>query len=181
MDDVLEPCAAQERGGERAPVPGRAGDRERLVVRDLAGDAVAELVVGHVQRALDVALLPFVVLAHVEEGHVARAQPPRELGRIDRRRGLGLQPGRLPCADPARDEALQTAEPDRLEVPRERARVRVARGQDDDVGLGLDDAEPKTLEDIGRRLGLTRERVRQIETEALKRLAKLREMEAVEL
>ena len=36
-----------------------------------------------------------------------------------------------------------------------------------------------TLEDIGRRLGLTRERVRQIETEALKRLARLREMEAV--
>ena len=28
---------------------------------------------------------------------------------------------------------------------------------------GLDDAEPKTLEEIGRRLGLTRERVRQIE------------------
>src|SRR5437899_4431211 len=46
---------------------------------------------------------------------------------------------------------------------------------------GLTDAEPKTLEDIGRRLGLTRERVRQIETEALKRLAKLREMEAVTL
>ena len=44
---------------------------------------------------------------------------------------------------------------------------------------GLDDAEPKTLEEIGRRLGLTRERVRQIETEALKRLARLREMEAV--
>ena len=37
---------------------------------------------------------------------------------------------------------------------------------------GLDDAEPKTLEEIGRRLGLTRERVRQIETEALKRLAR---------
>jgi RNA polymerase primary sigma factor len=46
---------------------------------------------------------------------------------------------------------------------------------------GLADAEPKTLEEIGRRLGLTRERVRQIETEALKRLAKLREMEAVAL
>jgi RNA polymerase primary sigma factor len=44
---------------------------------------------------------------------------------------------------------------------------------------GLADAEPKTLEDIGRRLGLTRERVRQIETEALKRLARLREMEPV--
>jgi RNA polymerase primary sigma factor len=46
---------------------------------------------------------------------------------------------------------------------------------------GLDDAEPKTLEEIGRRLGLTRERVRQIETEALKRLARLREMESVAL
>jgi len=44
---------------------------------------------------------------------------------------------------------------------------------------GLDDAEPKTLEEIGRRLGLTRERVRQIEVEALKRLATLHEMEAV--
>jgi RNA polymerase primary sigma factor len=44
---------------------------------------------------------------------------------------------------------------------------------------GLDDADPKTLEEIGRRLGLTRERVRQIEVEALKRLATLHEMEAV--
>jgi RNA polymerase primary sigma factor len=44
---------------------------------------------------------------------------------------------------------------------------------------GLTDAEPKTLEEIGRRLGLTRERVRQIENEALKRLARLREMEPV--
>ena len=44
---------------------------------------------------------------------------------------------------------------------------------------GLDDAEPKTLEEIGRRLGLTRERVRQIEVEALKRLGKLHEMESV--
>jgi RNA polymerase primary sigma factor len=42
---------------------------------------------------------------------------------------------------------------------------------------GLDDADPKTLEDIGRRLGLTRERVRQIEVETLRRLACLREMQ----
>ena len=44
---------------------------------------------------------------------------------------------------------------------------------------GLADADPKTLEEIGRRLGLTRERVRQIEVEALKRLATLHEMESV--
>jgi RNA polymerase primary sigma factor len=42
---------------------------------------------------------------------------------------------------------------------------------------GLVDEEPKTLEDIGRRLGLTRERVRQIELEALRHLAGLREMQ----
>jgi RNA polymerase primary sigma factor len=42
---------------------------------------------------------------------------------------------------------------------------------------GLLDEEPKTLEEIGRQLGLTRERVRQIEVETLRRLAGLREME----
>jgi RNA polymerase primary sigma factor len=42
---------------------------------------------------------------------------------------------------------------------------------------GLEDEDPKTLEEIGRCLGLTRERVRQIEVESLRRLAGLREME----
>jgi RNA polymerase primary sigma factor len=44
---------------------------------------------------------------------------------------------------------------------------------------GLVDEEPKTLEEIGKRLGLTRERVRQIELESLRRLANLREMQLV--
>jgi len=42
---------------------------------------------------------------------------------------------------------------------------------------GLIDEEPKTLEEIGKRLGLTRERVRQIELDSLRRLANLREMQ----
>ena len=45
---------------------------------------------------------------------------------------------------------------------------------------GLDGAEkPETLEAIGRKLGLTRERVRQIELETLRRLSALHEMMAV--
>jgi len=44
---------------------------------------------------------------------------------------------------------------------------------------GLYGSEPETLAEIGRRLGVSRERVRQLETEALRQLALLREMELV--
>src|SRR5262245_22258436 len=44
---------------------------------------------------------------------------------------------------------------------------------------GIGGAEPKTLEEIGRQLGLTRERVRQIELDSLRRLAAAREIQAV--
>jgi RNA polymerase primary sigma factor len=71
--------------------------------------------------------------------------------------------------DSLRSETLATA----LRALPERHRTVVV------LRYGLDDADPKTLEEIGRRLGLTRERVRQIEVEALKRLATLHEMEAV--
>ena len=43
----------------------------------------------------------------------------------------------------------------------------------------LVDEEPKTLEEIGKRLGLTRERIRQIELESLRRLAGQHEMQMV--
>jgi RNA polymerase primary sigma factor len=68
-----------------------------------------------------------------------------------------------------RSQALMEA----LEALSERERQVVV------LRYGLTDAEPKTLEEIGRRLGLTRERVRQIELDSLKRLATLRELESV--
>jgi RNA polymerase primary sigma factor len=45
-------------------------------------------------------------------------------------------------------------------------------------GLGNDE-DPKSLEEIGRQMGVTRERVRQIETQALGRLAEQREIAAL--
>jgi RNA polymerase primary sigma factor len=44
---------------------------------------------------------------------------------------------------------------------------------------GLDNTEPRTLEEIGRTLDLTRERVRQIEGHALKRLSRLHGIESI--
>ena len=69
-----------------------------------------------------------------------------------------------------RSEALRTA----LAALPEREREVVS------MRYGLGGSEPQTLEEIGRRLGLTRERVRQIELESLRRLSGLREMEAVD-
>jgi RNA polymerase primary sigma factor len=83
-------------------------------------------------------------------------------------------PGEGPLPDEMVEDALRSqtlAEALRALPDRHRA-VIILR-------FGLNDAEPKTLEDIGRRLGLTRERVRQIEGEALKRLASLHEMESI--
>jgi len=45
---------------------------------------------------------------------------------------------------------------------------------------GIGGNEPRTLEEIGRRLGLTRERVRQIELDSLRRLAVAHEMQSVQ-
>ena len=68
-----------------------------------------------------------------------------------------------------REEALRHA---LAELPeRERAVIQLR--------YGIDGGDPKSLEEIGRTLGLTRERVRQIESQALERLALKREIEAL--
>jgi RNA polymerase primary sigma factor len=84
----------------------------------------------------------------------------------------------VPGDDPPPDELVDTAFraqalADSLASLPDRHRLVVR------LRYGLEDGEPKTLEEIGRRLGLTRERVRQLEVEALKRLAGLHEMAAL--
>jgi RNA polymerase primary sigma factor len=69
--------------------------------------------------------------------------------------------------DTLRSEALAEA----LAILGERERAVIV------LRYGLHASEPKTLAEIGRLLGVSRERVRQLEKEALKRLAQLRETE----
>jgi RNA polymerase nonessential primary-like sigma factor len=45
--------------------------------------------------------------------------------------------------------------------------------------FGLRGFEPSTLEEVGREIGLTRERVRQIQVEALKRLREILERQGL--
>ncbi len=85
-----------------------------------------------------------------------------------------LVAGDEPLPDEVTEKRLQKEALDRaLESLPERDR-RVL-----ELRYGLRGEEPHTLEHIGRRLGITRERVRQIEIESLSRLASLREIEAV--
>ena len=44
---------------------------------------------------------------------------------------------------------------------------------------GIDGSEPQRLSETGRALGISAERVRQIENDALRRLAEVRELQGV--
>src|ERR1700712_2233449 len=72
-------------------------------------------------------------------------------------------------AESLRHEALQLG----LEALPERHR-RVL-----ELRYGLDGRDPRTLDEIGREFGLTRERIRQIEVEALRELSALREIQGL--
>jgi RNA polymerase primary sigma factor len=82
--------------------------------------------------------------------------------------GEGLLPEES-VADLLRNEALVQA----VAILGERERTVIV------LRYGLYESAPETLDEIGRRLGVSRERVRQLETAALKRLARVLEMESV--
>ena len=68
-----------------------------------------------------------------------------------------------------REEMLRRA----LEELPERERTVV------ELRYGIDGGEPTPLREIGRQLGITPERVRQIESRALGRLGRMRELDAL--
>jgi RNA polymerase sigma factor (sigma-70 family) len=85
-------------------------------------------------------------------------------------RGLGRAIDDVPLRSTGgMDQLVSLLERDKLrhgltELPERERQVLTLR-------FGLEDGEPKTLEEIGKRLGITRERVRQVEGQALARLS----------
>ena len=73
-----------------------------------------------------------------------------------------------PSADDPAEEALQSLE--RLGVRRSVASLPEPERRVVELRFGLD-GDPQPLESIGRELGISRERVRQLESDALARLA----------
>ena len=105
--------------------------------------------------------------------HRDLARPPAGRGRRRRRSATSCPPtGRAPEDEvhiSLREQALRHA----LDELPERERTVVA------LRYGIDGGEPTPLREIGRRLGITPERVRQIESKALGRLGRMRELDAL--
>jgi RNA polymerase primary sigma factor len=126
------------------------------------------------QEAAERAGLPLRQAFEVEAAARASISLDQPLGELDDALfgDMVAAEGPLPeerVEDTLRNEALGEA----LALLDERERTVLV------LRYGLYGSEPTTLDEIGRRLGVSRERVRQLETGALKRLARLREAESL--
>ena len=105
-------------------------------------------------------------------------QPGHRLARAaDRRRG-GLQPFG-PDRGPGRRGSRRRGDPDDAACGSPRRAGDLARREREvmELRFGLDDGRVRTLEEVGKAFGVTRERIRQIES---KTLAKLRHPDAAQ-
>jgi RNA polymerase primary sigma factor len=155
-------------------IPVHIGQRERKIVR---AERELAATLGRDPRDDEIARHAELPLDQVEEVRDAA----RTVTSLDRPVGeegdtaLGdLLEGGAPPVDPEVEVSLseqllrQTIE-ELPETERDVIRLR----------FGFEDDEPQPLRETGRRLGLSAERVRQIESRALKRLAMRRELEAL--
>jgi RNA polymerase primary sigma factor len=156
-------------------IPVHVVEREQKVLR-----AERELVAKHERTPSDeeIAVQSKLSLKHVREVRGAAravASLDKPVGDEDSAQfgdlfaSEGLRPDEEVEVD-LTEQALRRAVNDLPE--REQAIVKLRYGLDGDP-------EPKSLEEIGRIMGITRERVRQLEAEALRRLAEWREFEGL--
>src|SRR5436305_199365 len=156
-------------------IPVHVVEREQKVLR-----AERELVAKHERTPTDdeIAAHSKLSLKHVREVRAAArsvASLDKPVGEEDSAHFGDLFASEGPRPDEAvevelTEQALRRAVEDLPE--REQAIVKLRYGLDGDP-------EPKSLEEIGRIMGITRERVRQLEAEALRRLAEWREFEGL--
>src|SRR5438045_3821066 len=119
--------------------------------------------------------LPLKQVREVRQAARAVASLDRPVGEEGDASLIDIMAGTAPRTDEQVEVSLAEEALDRAveELPdREKEVVKLRYGLNGDQ-------DPKSLEEIGRRMGITRERVRQIESTALERLALRRELEAL--
>jgi RNA polymerase primary sigma factor len=154
-------------------VPVHLLDRERKIA-SAEHDLAARL--GRAPSELDVAEATGLSLQKIR----AIRQGPRTVASLDAPVG---EDGETSLGSLVAAEAEHTNEELEIDLRREALRQALDRleTRERDVLIlryGIDGQRPQTLEQIGRTLGLTRERIRQIETQALEQLSVMRELDA---
>jgi RNA polymerase primary sigma factor len=158
-------------------IPSHVGIRQRKLAKAQA-DLKAEL--GREPTDEELAEASEIKLSHLREARDAM----RTVVSLDRPLGGAGGDAETPFGAllPAEDDAVD----EEVAVSMERAAVRRAleqlpERQRDVVRLryGIDGDDPKRLTETGRELGISAERVRQIESDALRRLAEVRELQGL--
>jgi RNA polymerase primary sigma factor len=155
-------------------IPVHIGQRERKIVRaerELATKLGREPNDDEIAREAE---LPLVQVEEVREAARTVTSLDRPVGEEGDTALGDLLEGGAPLPDQEvevslSEELLRRTIDELPETEREVIRLR----------FGLTDDDPQPLRETGRRLGLSAERVRQIESRALKRLAMRRELEAL--
>ena len=179
LRDVVDPPGRAARRREQVAHDPDSGSHRRARAEDLAGRARALMAkLGRDPTRRGGRRGGEAPLKHVQEVRAAA----RAVTSLDKPVGAEGDASFGICiagddAEPSEEVHVSLAESavrDAVETlpDREREVVKLRYGMDGDP-------DPKSLEEIGRTLGLTRERVRQIETRALQRLAERREVAAL--